>query len=175
MFYASLVTNATICSLLWFTTYFLSWRCIPKEECPIISVRWKLVIICLWRDLRYTCITLYFVCWFCLFPVWTYTLDMLNFVLSHEAYFGLDFCFIYNLLELLSIIRHHTCHSVVVHNNKKNGPVTFLPSFLLHWKEAFTCFVRVIAFIIAQQMNKQQKNKKKLCILNEVESEGVFC
>lgn len=100
---------------------------------------------------------------------------MLNLVLSHEAYFGLDFCFIYNLLELLSIIRHHTCHSVVVHNNKKNGPVTFLPSFLLHWKEAFTCFVRVIAFIIAQQMNKQQKNKKKLCILNEVESEGVFC
>jgi len=54
---------------------------------------------------------------------------MLNLVLSHEAYFGLDFCFIYNLLELLSIIRHHTCHSVVVHNNKKNGPVTFLPSF----------------------------------------------
>ena len=127
VFYASLVTNATICSLLWFTTYFLSWRCIPKEECPIISVRWKLVIICLWRDLRYTCITLYFVCWFCLFPVWTYTLDMLNFVLSHEAYFGLDFCFIYNLLELLSIIRHHTCHSVVVHNKKK---MVQLPSYL---------------------------------------------
>jgi len=53
---------------------------------------------------------------------------MLNLVLSHEAYFGLDFCFIYNLLELLSIIRHHTCHSVVVHNKKKwsNYLLTFI-------------------------------------------------
>ena len=54
---------------------------------------------------------------FCLFHVRTNTLYMLNLVLSHDTYFGLDFCFVYNT-ELLSIIRHHTCHSVVVHKDK---------------------------------------------------------
>lgn len=33
---------------------FWSCRCILKGECPIISARWKLVIICPWRDLRWS-------------------------------------------------------------------------------------------------------------------------
>jgi hypothetical protein len=53
-YYSTITYYPLQASLCWQVLYsFPQYRCTLKEERHIISVRWKLVIICLWKDLRW--------------------------------------------------------------------------------------------------------------------------